>query len=126
MDEFTPESFDEYLSAQVIHPIGEKYLRVEVIRRRRDHNGNPIGLRNANPILDTREYDVLFPDGSTQSYLANAIVESIYSQVDAEGRTYAVMQELIGHERDSMAVTNEQMEASGQSYTTKGWRFLVS
>ena len=126
MDEFTPESFDEYLSAQVILPVGEKYLRGEVIRRRRDRNGNPIGIRNVNPILDTREYEVLFPDGSTQSYLANAIAESLYSQVDAEGRTHAVMQELVDHERDDTAMTKEQMEASGQSYTTKGWRFLVS
>jgi hypothetical protein len=37
--------------------------RGEVIRRRRDSNGNPIGRRNLNPILDTREYEVLFPDG---------------------------------------------------------------
>jgi hypothetical protein len=126
MDEFTPESFDEYLSAQVILPVGEKYLRGEVIRRCRDRNGNPVGLQNVNPILDTREYEVLFPDGSTQSYLANAIAESLYSQVDAEGRTHAVMQELVDHERNDTAMTREQMEASGQSYTTKGWRFLVS
>jgi len=35
--------------------------RGEVIRRRRDSNGNPIGRRNLNPILDTREYEVLSP-----------------------------------------------------------------
>jgi len=90
MDEYTPESFDEYLSAQVTLPVGDRNLRGEVIRRRRDRNGRPIGIRNANPILDTREYDVLFPDGITQSYSANVIAENLYSQVDTEGRSFSL------------------------------------
>jgi hypothetical protein len=39
MDDFTPESFDEYLSAQVVLPMGESYIKGEVIRQKRDHNG---------------------------------------------------------------------------------------
>ena len=59
-DEFTPESYDEYLSAQVVLPVGEELKRGEVVRRRRDQNGCPVGIRNSNPILDTREYEVFF------------------------------------------------------------------
>ena len=46
---------------------------------------NPLGMRHSNPVLDTRDYQVEFPDGSTATYAANAIAENLYSQVDDEG-----------------------------------------
>ncbi len=39
MDSFTPESYDEYLSAQVILPCGDTMQHGEVVRRRQDHGG---------------------------------------------------------------------------------------
>jgi hypothetical protein len=104
MDNFTPESYDEYLSALVTLPVGDQNLRGEVIRRRRDHNGRPIGVRNHNPIMDTREYEVVFPDGTTQSYSANVIAENLYSQVDAEGHSFSFFEDIIGHKRDDAAI----------------------
>jgi hypothetical protein len=53
-DDFTPEAYNKYLCAQVILPIGGELRRGEVIRRKRDHEGRPIGVRNTNPLLDTR------------------------------------------------------------------------
>jgi hypothetical protein len=44
MDDFTPETFDEYLSAQVVLPVGDTMQCGKVIRHRRDHNGKPVGL----------------------------------------------------------------------------------
>jgi hypothetical protein len=79
--------------------------RGEVLRRRRDRNGRPIGVRNSNPILDTREYEVVFPDGSSQSYAANVIAENLYSQVDEEGHSYAILQEIVDHERVDSNIT---------------------
>jgi hypothetical protein len=84
-DTFTPESFDEYLSAQVALPVGGEARRGQVVRWKRDHNGRPVGIQNSNPLLDTREYEVEFPDGTTQSYAANVIAKNLYSQVDEEG-----------------------------------------
>ena len=37
--------------------------RGRVTERKHDHEGNVIGRSNANPILDTREYEVKFEDG---------------------------------------------------------------
>eukprot|EP00956_Cyclotella_meneghiniana_P010587 scaffold14709_cov91-Cyclotella_meneghiniana.AAC.3 len=37
--------------------------RGKVVRRKRDRDGNPIGTANRNPLLDTRLYEVQFPDG---------------------------------------------------------------
>jgi hypothetical protein len=61
-DSFTPESYDEYLLSQVVLPMGGELHRGQVTRRLRDHNGNPIGVRNPNPLMDTREYEVTFPE----------------------------------------------------------------
>ena len=60
-------------------PKGDQSVLGTVIGRKRDSEGNPVGIRNANPILDTREYDVMLPDGSTVAYNLNTIVENMYS-----------------------------------------------
>jgi hypothetical protein len=49
---------------------------------KRNSEGNPVGCSNMKPILDTREYEVEFPDGSIDVLIANSIVECLYSQVD--------------------------------------------
>jgi len=121
-DNFTPEAYDEYILTQVMLPVGDTVQHGEVIRRRRDHNSRPIGLRNSNPFLDTREYVVQFPDGTQQSYMANAIAENLYSQVDSKGRSFAILQDIIGHEKDASAISKDDESVR---FTTKGWRFQV-
>jgi hypothetical protein len=71
--------------------------------------------------MDTREYEVSFPDGSSGSYLANIIAENIYSQVDQEGRTFTLLDEIIDHEEDPAI-----QDGTLPRHTTKGWRFLVA
>lgn len=126
MDEYTPESYDEYLLAQVSLPVGEKIMRGEIIRRKQDQNGRPVGVRNANPILDTREYEVQFPDGTVQSYIANSIAENLYSQVDAEGHSFSIFEEIIGHKKDDSAISTDELSDDKPYFTTKGWKFLIS
>ena len=43
-DDYTPETFNEYLKAFIMVPKGDEILKAQVISRRKDHNGNPIGL----------------------------------------------------------------------------------
>ncbi len=54
VDSYTPEQYDEYISAQVILPIEGSNRKGRVLRRKRNPNGDPIGVRNSNPLLDTR------------------------------------------------------------------------
>ncbi len=60
-------------------------LPAKVVARKRDADGNSVGiLANSNPILDTRIYEVQFPDGHIESYTANITKENMYAQVDHE------------------------------------------
>jgi hypothetical protein len=49
-------------------------------------DGTVRGRANANPMLDTRTYEIEFPDGRSDEYTANVIAENMYAQCDAEGR----------------------------------------
>ena len=127
-DEWTPESFDTYISAQVLLPIGDTYHRATVKKRARDENNNPVGIKNPNPILDTREYEVEFSDGSLDVLSANAIAEAMYSQVDENGHYHALIKEITDHRKDGSAVSADDGMVAGtqqRRWTTKGWSLLV-
>ena len=47
--------------------------------------------------MDTREYIVEFEDGAPDVYSANMIAENMYAQVDNEGKTFALMSEIVDH-----------------------------
>ncbi len=131
-DDFTPESMDEYISASLLLPRGEDVVRAKVVGRTHGRDGNPLGVRHSNPILDTREYQVEFPDGSTATYTANVIAENLYSQVDEEGRHFAILQEITDHKKDGSALSKDDgfvENRHGQrrpKLTTRGWKLLVS
>jgi hypothetical protein len=98
----------------------------------KDEDNKPIGLCASNPILDTWQYKVDFPDGSTESYSANLIAESLYSQVDEEGRQFQLMDKISDHLKDGSALSMDDgtfVDRNGntqKSMTTKGWELLVT
>lgn len=123
-DDYTPEELDEYLTTEVVLPHGGESARATVIGRVKDKDGRPVGQRHDNPILDTRMYDVQYPDGSQEAVTANLIAENLYSQVDEEGRTHLILKEITGHRKDHKAVAEDDKEyVSGKKrITTKGWK----
>jgi hypothetical protein len=130
-DAYTPEELDEYISALVMIPQGGNLTRATVKRRVRDQEGRPTGKRNSNPILDTRLYEVEFPDGSTEAFTANTIAENLYAQMDKEGNLYQILKEIVDHEKDNRAISKDNgwvMSGNGQrkpKITTIGWSFQV-
>ena len=64
---------------------GEHTRAAKVVGRSKDDRGNIKGSFNNNLILNTRVYDVMFPDGAVQQYGANVIAENLYEQVDEDG-----------------------------------------
>ncbi len=52
-EEVTPEVGDEYVHASIMLPRGSQMMRGTIKARKQDPDGNPIGRRSDNPILDT-------------------------------------------------------------------------
>jgi Reverse transcriptase (RNA-dependent DNA polymerase) len=130
-DEYEPESYDGYITSQVLLPRGVDMKLGTVKGRKRDENSNPIGVGHSNPILDTRIYDVEFDDGQVLEYAANVIAENLYSQVDDEGRRFVILDIISDHKKDASAVPkdDEYVTLRGTWHrrkTTKGWRLCVN
>ena len=112
-------------------PQGEKFQNAKVIGQSKDGNGEPIGSYDINPFLNTTIYDVEFLDGKIRKYGANVIAENMYSQVDAEGYRYQLLDTIVDHKQDGDAIHPNDLyinTKSGQKLmiqTTAGWNLLV-
>ncbi len=72
-------------------------MKGRVTSRKRDKDGNPIRLANANPILDMREYTFTFNDGDETMLNANLIAEAMYAQCNPIGNQYVLLHSIIDH-----------------------------
>ena len=61
-------------------------------------------MANENPLLDTRQYAVEFKDGRSESLSANQIAQNLYSQLDEEGNSYLLLEDIIDHRSNSSAI----------------------
>ena len=96
---------DLYMDAEVMLPKDGEYMQAaRVIGPARDKNGKQIGTFNQNPILNTKVYEVMFPDGSVSKYAANIIAENIYSQVDKDGHRYQMIDCILDHRKTAAAI----------------------
>jgi hypothetical protein len=132
---FTPDTFDDkYLNKEIAMARGasndESIEFGRVTKRLRDAEGRPIGTAHDNPLLDTREYDVEFRDGHSESLSANLIAQHLFSQIDEEGNIHVLLDDVIDHERGERAVSKEDafvMNRNGvkrRRETTQGWKLL--
>jgi hypothetical protein len=127
------ESLDGYINAEVILPDKNGIpVLTKVKNRKRDSAGNPVGQHNDNPILDTRVYDLEFPDGRVEEYAVNMIAENLFEQADQDGWDSGTIDEFLDIRKDdSIAISKE----NGTYYnnagvernvvTTKGWEVQV-
>jgi len=119
------ETYDKFLNAEVLLPReNEKNQLGKVIRRTVNEDCNEIGSYHNQPILDTRIYDAMFPDGSVEQYAANTISEYIYSSVDVEGYRYLLLENIVDHKRTKDATEIEDSNSKNK-ITTKVWYLLV-
>ena len=94
---------DKYIGTQVVIPGHDNITPIleSVKQQKRDYNGNPIGVKNNNPILDTRVYQLEFPDGRVDEYSVNIIAENLMSQVDDDSWDTGLLKEIVSFGRDS-------------------------
>ena len=95
-------------------------------------NGTIAGEYDDNPILNSIIYEVECPDGTIKKYSANIIAENMLTQVNSDGFTMTMMDDIIDHQKDAaMTVSKDDMYVTtgrGKKYkriTTCGWKRLV-
>jgi hypothetical protein len=119
---------DNYLSTEIMLPRGGTMVKGRVAARKHDRDGNPIGLANSNPILDTRLYIVHFDDGDQTKLTANMIAKSMCSQCDPDGYEYSLLDKIVDHRQTDTAITladQKVVRANGRTYlrrSTIGWQ----
>jgi hypothetical protein len=95
---------DTYLNTEISVPRGGTLMKGHVTSQKRDKDGNPVGLANTNPIIDTREYTFTFDDGDETVLNANLIAEAMYVQCDPDGNQYVLLGSIIDHRRLDAAI----------------------
>jgi hypothetical protein len=130
----TPEETDEYINVQVLLPKEEGYQRARITSRKRDAEGELIGKRDNNPLLDTRSYEACFPDGSIVDVAANTVASSLMDNCDEFGNEFRMMRSILDHKTDGTEVPKEdgwiRRKSEGSQprerrKTTKGWFLLI-
>ena len=127
----TPEAYDEYLTAEVLLPKGGEKKKAIFKKRKRRPDGIPMGIQNNNPLLDSKEYEVEFPDGATDKFTANLITENMMSQVDAEEHSYSILSAIVDHCSYGNALSKDDAYISTTTgkpelkQTTRGWYLQV-
>ena len=129
-DDVTPDTYDQYVGAEVLLPIGDRLQTGKVTSWKRNADGTPVGKAHTKSACDTRSYIVEFPDGQVNEYTANTIAENMYSQCDAEGNQYLLLEAIVDHRKDGHAVEKADMYIKAGSNrqlrkTTKGWFLCV-
>ena len=123
---------DLYIGTELSLTIGDELQRAKVVSRKRTLDGKMlVGKSHRNPILDSRIYKVQFEDGRIGEYTANMIAESIYANIDEEGRSHSILDGIIGHRKSEDAVSKEDgftvvNNIKKRVVTTKGWDLLVT
>jgi hypothetical protein len=126
--EVTPEMGDNYLNTEISVLQGGTLMKGRVTSQKRDKDGNPVGLANANPILDTHEYTFTFDDGDETILNANLIAEAMYAQCDPDGNQYVLLDSIIDHRRLDTAIRPSDQKVvrpDGWTYmkrSTIGWQ----
>ena len=129
VDQAYLESLDKYIGSEVVMT-GRDGVPVltKVVKRKRDANGDPIGEANPNPIMDSRIYELEYPDGRIEEFGVNVIGENLGTQLDEDRWDSGLLEEIVEFRcNDQIAIPMEEgftILPNGERrpvVTTKGW-----
>ena len=70
-----------------------------------DADGNVMGRTYANPVLDTRTYQVEFAGGKITELTTDVIAESIYTECNADRIEYLLSDLLVYYQKNDKAIS---------------------
>jgi len=103
-EENAMEQLDEFIGTQITLETKNGPALIKVISRKRSSDGTLIGQKNPEPQLDSRLYNVKFPDGHFEQYSANVLHESLTSKLDDQGYDIGHIKELCGYRFSSKMI----------------------
>ena len=115
------------MNSEMLLPVGNSQELARVLRRKQDVDGKVMWTAHHNPALDSRVYEVRFPNGRTEELAANVIAEAVYAQCDADGNQYVLLDAIVDYRKDSsvaVARDNQVTIVDGKKIvkrSTCGW-----
>ena len=126
----SPDAYDQYISASVMLPKYDGFVRAKLKGWKRDPDDNLLGARHSIPFLDTLFYEVEFQDSTTSDYSENLIKDHLYSQTDPNGNEFIILKNIIDHRSTDKAVPlsdayEGDTKRKKHKKTTTGWELMV-
>jgi hypothetical protein len=90
-DEADPDTYDKYVGAEVVLPKGDVTMNPKVRGRKDQADRTLRGKAHADPILNTRTYEVEFADGQLTELAANFFAENMLAQCNSKGNQYLLL-----------------------------------
>ena len=118
-EDFNLDSYDHYLDLKLDSGSSEHTQLARVMKRLKDHCGNPIGIGNINPVLDTRMYEIEFAGGHKQALSANMIAESMFVSINEEGHCHLLLDSIIDFRKTKEAIGKKKMHLCFRLMETK-------
>ena len=131
--QYTPDSIDNLLNTQIsMHRGPDDSIELGTVTKRlKDDNGNPIGVRHDDPRLDSRLYEVIWEDGTSEPLFANTIAENIYDNAQGKDEHSDLFRGIIDHRTTGDLLTGDDAYdflPNGTKQikpTTRGWQMLI-
>jgi hypothetical protein len=95
---------DNYISAEILLPLGGVLRWGKVISCKRDAEGNTVGGAHDRPILNTWTYDIEFNNGNIAELMASKIAKCMYAQFDPGGNQYVLLDCFVDFDKSSTAI----------------------
>ena len=127
------KELDDLIGVQTSIPGKDKAPLLATVKKRKlDCKGEPIGTYNPSPILNSRIYELDFPEGRVEKYSVNVILENMTDQADSNDRDTSLYDEVISARKDEGVVVEKGEKAftvidglKKPIITTKGWDIQI-
>ena len=127
------DELDKLIGAQISLPSKDGTPLLAIVKKRKlNHRGDPVGFSHSNPMLDSRIYELEFPDGRVEEYSVNIILENMVDQVESNEWDSSFFDEVITVRKDEEIALKRGERAFTEIngfrrpiITTKGWSVQV-
>ena len=121
---------NELTGMEVYLSRGDHTEIAKVLGQKMNADGNFVGWKHSNPILDSRVFVVEFPDREQKDIGCNILAEHLHFQMDDEGNVYKLFCGIIGHRKKAGAVdkANQYRQVGNKQVKKKtlaGWEIEV-